>query len=140
LGNPSRRQHESVVDAVVEALTERGANLHEIAMCMHFAIPAAVFEHHFDGLYGPYNHAIWRFVDERWPSSTVRKNGGMLLDLEGLFEEQARQIGVMNVWSENSLAELPALTHTRDGKKNPIGPSGREVQRRNLIVVKRCCA
>jgi len=127
-GDPSRREHESVVDAIVNALVDRGYSRDEITMCMELALPASAFMHRFDGTYGACNRALCEFVEKQWPCAVTRKNGGMLLDLESLFEEQARRAGV-TYWAENSLAEFPALAHTRDGKDS---------SRRNLIIVKRC--
>ena len=136
-GMPTR-QNVSVVHSIVEEFGKKRISPDEISMRMQFAIPGAVFEHRFDHpSYGDYNRALWKFIISEWPSSLERRNGSMFLDLEGLFENQARQLGVRDVQAENSLAELPSLAHTRDGKKNPVGPDGREVERRNLIVVKR---
>lgn len=128
IGKPSRK-HVSVVYSIVEALKERGARASEINMCMLYCVPAEVFEHRLDHpQYGSYNHELGKFVDTLWPGCTARKNGAMFLDLESLFIAQALDVGVRHTWAMNSLSDLPALAHTRDGK---------DPSRRNLFVVKR---
>jgi len=127
-GNPTR-PHVSVVNAIVEAFLERGATLRDISMCMMFSISASLFTHSLIDLnHGTYNYALWEFIKGRWPSGVVRHKNNMLLSLEMLFEEQAREAGVRNVWYTNSLEEFPRLAHTRDG----LGSD-----RRNLFIVKR---
>ena len=123
---PSRK-HFSIVNAIVEAFEERGMTRKDITMSMSFAIPSVLFNHPFNGTYGPSNKSIYKFLKRHWPTSVTKKNGGMSLDLEELFEEQARAVGV-NFCIGNSLAEFPALAHTRDGK---------DPNRRNLFILKR---
>jgi hypothetical protein len=105
-----------------------------ITMSMHFALPAESFEHSFEHpLHGEYNRRLAELLEEQWPSAIARKNHkGILLDLGSLFKEQALNAGVSEAKVMDSLAELPYLTHTRDGRD----PSG-ERKLRNLIVVKR---
>lgn len=129
VGGTPGREHISVVRSIVAALKKRGVRPGEVTMCMLFSIPVETFGHSFDHPeYGAYNRALETFINERWPDCTTRGNGGMFLDLERLFVEQARQEKVQGAWAMLSLRECPALAHTRDGK-------GRE--RRNLIIVKR---
>ena len=130
---PITREHVSVVNAVVSAFRENDIAPHQISMRMLFSIPAAVFEHRFDHpQHGQYNLALFRFLNERWPMSIIRRNGAMYLDLETLFEEQARSAGIMYALAmcPLTLAEFPGLTHTRR--------DGRDPSERNLVVVKRC--
>lgn len=49
----------------------------------------------------------------------------MLINLEGLFKEQAFEAGV-HAWTDNSLAKYQELTHTY-----------RDTNKRNLVVIKR---
>ena len=116
------RENVSVVESIVEAFQERGVPANEISMRMEFAIPAAVFEHRFDGVDGDHNRRLCELIRDPkkgWPSA-ISKNGGnsFFLDLEALFEEQTRQAGVTDALAENSLAEFPFLAHTRNGQ-NP---------------------
>lgn len=129
MGKPTRR-HISVVNAILDALMERGAALDAVQMCMLFSIPAARFEHDFNHVaHGEYNHKLAKFINDRWHNGTIIcHRGGMFLDLEVLFEEQAYQAGVTNTLCMYSLSELPHLAHTRDGKGS---------DRRNLIIIKR---
>ncbi len=127
-GKPSR-PHSSVVDAIVAEFKKRGITPYEIAMCMHFAIPAESFEHRFSHpRYGEFNRELEKFINRRWPKCTVSGDNSMFLNLEFVFEEQAKQAGVWMVGAMNSLAEFPEFAHTRDGK---------DPGRRNLIIVKR---
>ena len=130
LGEQRKRLHLSVVDAIVDAFKKRGIAPSKVTMTMHFSIPTAVFEHRFDEKYRAFqNRALLKFV-RKWPGCTDRVNvNGFLLSLEELFKSQARQAGVGDISVANNLSELPALAHTRDGKNH---------DRRNLIVVKRC--
>jgi hypothetical protein len=129
MGATPYREHLSVVHSIIEAFAEKGLAPKTIKMCMQFAIPAEVFEHRFDHpRHGPFNRALKKFVDERWPGCTTEKDGRMFLNLEFLFEEQAKQAGVRNVWAINSLAVFPLLAHTHDG---------RDPRARNLFLVKR---
>ncbi|MCX6786432.1 MAG: hypothetical protein NTU85_01255 [Candidatus Kaiserbacteria bacterium] len=130
IGEPNR-EYISVVHTIVKALHDRKVPIHEITMCMHFAIPTMMFEHRFDNpSYGSYNQALASLINSRWPSGIRRKNNSsVFISLEDIFEEQARQMGIREVWTGNSLSELPALAHTHDGK---------DTRRRNLIVIKRC--
>ncbi len=128
-GEPTRGNM-SVVNAIVDALGERGVTPERIAMCMLFSIPTMAFEYRLNHpQYGHYNRALSKFIRRKWPSSARENNNSMFLDLESLFEEQARQVCVRNVRSEKSLVEFPCLAHTYDGQDS---------FRRNLIVVKRC--
>ena len=128
LGKPSRR-HVSVVYAIIEELLKKGESLNEIVMCMMFSVPAESFDHHpMHPEYGTYNRELIKMIDMLWDGSTVRKNGCVFLDLESVFVNQAREIGVRCAWAIHSLREFPALAHTRDGK---------DPSRRNLFVVKR---
>lgn len=129
VGEPTRK-HVSVVDAIIEAFSERGIPPSKIAMNMNFAVPAAAFGHRLDDECpgAPYNRALLTFVRERWPLAAVSTDEKMFLDLGCLCEEQAFRAGVQNVWATNSLSEFPALAHTHDGKG---------ADRRNLFIVKR---
>lgn len=129
MGATPCREHLSVVHAIIEAFAKKGLAPETVKMCMQFAIPADVFEHRFDHpRYGTFNRALKKFVDKRWSGCTTEENGRMFLNLEFLFEEQAKQAGVRNVWAMNSLAVFPLLAHTHDG---------RDPQARNLFLVKR---
>ncbi|MHB1163501.1 MAG: hypothetical protein ACYCZZ_03210 [Minisyncoccota bacterium] len=129
MGTPTRK-HVSVVDAIIDAFKQKSAAIHRMTMCMQFSISAEAFEHRFDHpQHGAYNRALAAFIDAKWPGSALRKTAdGLLLNLESVFIEQARQAGIRNVWTFLSLNECPELAHTRDGKKP---------DRRNLILVKR---
>ena len=128
-GGQPIRTNISVVHAIVKTFAERGVHAYEISMRMELSIPVGVFEHRFDHPeYGEFNKALWKFLIEQWPSGCIRENGSMFLDLEELFKEQARHLGVRDVQSENSLAEFPDLWHTRkDGDSS----------KRNLFIFKR---
>jgi len=127
-GKPSRKRV-SIVYAMIEALAKRGAAPEDINMCMQFSIPTEMFEHSPDHPeYGAYNRALATLADTLWHGCVIRKNGSVFLDMESLFVEQAREVGIRCVWAMNSLAEFPALAHTRD----TTDPS-----RRNLFVIKR---
>ncbi len=129
MGATPVREHLSIVHAIIEAFAKKGLAPGMISMCMQFAIPADVFEHRFDHpRHGAFNQALKKFVDKRWPGCTTEKNGGMFLNLEFLFEEQAAQAGVRNAWAMNSLAVFPLLAHTHDGRNS---------RARNLFLVKR---
>lgn len=130
IGKPTRK-HISVVHSIVDAFMERGIPADEIAVCMKFSIPTDAFEHQFDHpQFGEYNRALAMFVDKRWPGCTSRKNGnGMFLSLECVFLKQTIEAGIHRWVAEKSLTECTDLAHTRDGK---------DPNRRNLIVVKRC--
>ena len=126
--NKPSRKHVSVVNAIVQAFKEHYlVPPNGISMTMHFAIPIEAFEHRLDDVR---NQMLMEFINGHW-CNAVHKNGGntFYLDLESLFEQQARKVGVRDVSAMNSLAEFPRLAHTRDGK---------DKGRRNLIVVKRC--
>ena len=131
LGKPTRKLS-SIVYAIMEAFSERGANADETSMCMLFSIPSSKFEHRFDHPeYGTYNRALSDFIENRWPSGIRKNDNGVFLDLENIFLEQTREVGIhQNAWVDHSLAEHEHkdLAHTRDGK---------DPRRRNLIVVKR---
>ncbi|MHB0865518.1 MAG: hypothetical protein ACYC1Y_01255 [Minisyncoccota bacterium] len=129
IGTPTRK-HVSIVDAIIDAFKQKSVAIHRMTMCMQFSISAEAFEHRFDHpQHGAYNRALASFIDEKWPASAMRKTAdSLLLNLESVFIEQARQAGIRNVWTFLSLSECPDLAHTRDGKKP---------DRRNLILVKR---
>jgi hypothetical protein len=129
LGEPTRR-HVSIVDAIIEAFLERGISPNDIVMCMLFAIPAKEFVHSFSHPeYGLYNYRLCEFIHKnQWSNGMDSQKNLLYLDLEMIFQEQARQNGVQNVFFGCSLDEFPALVHTRDGG----GPN-----RRNLVVIKR---
>ena len=119
----------SVVYAIIEEFLKKGEQLNEIVMCMLFSIPTGLFDHHpMHSEYGAYNRALVSLVDTLWYGSTVRKDGNVFLDMESIFVNQAREVGVRRAWATHSLREFPALAHTRDGK---------DPSRRNLFVVKR---
>lgn len=127
-GSPSRR-HVSVVHAIVEAFRSRGVHPERIRMTMLFAIPTETFEHRFDHPYlGDFNRKLGAFINARWPGCTVWNSGGVFLNLEFLFLEQATQAGVRDLDAMRSLTDCPRLAHTRDGN---------DPNRRNLYVVKR---
>lgn len=128
LGKPSR-QHMSIVYAVIEEFLKRGESLNRIAMCMLFSIPTELFDHHpRHPEHGAYNRALVTMVDTLWHGSTVRKDENVFLDMESVFVNQAREMGVRCAWATHSLRNFPSLAHTRDGK---------DPSRRNLFVVKR---
>lgn len=123
------RKHVSVVNAIIEKLRERGAASSEIVMVLLFSIPAKEFQHSENHpQYGKFNRALTDYVDARWPCGVFRKDDETYLDLEQVFVEQARQDGIRQCWAGHSLSKYPFLSHTRDGK---------DVERRNLVVVKR---
>jgi len=131
MGKPTRR-NVSVVGSIVESFKERGVQPIDMSMCMLFAIPPGVFEHSFkDEECGEYNEALFEFIDGRWADGAFKMNGSAFLDLENIFEAQARDAGVSSVSVKDSLSDLPSLTHTRDGKNLE------NLDRRNLIAVKR---
>ncbi len=118
-GKPTRGNI-SVVESLIEAFLELGVPAEEITMRMEFSIPATVFEHRFNGPDGEHNHKLWEFIQEQWPTAAVQRNGGILLDLEELFERQAREAGVTDARAENSLPELPNLVHSRNSTKSNL--------------------
>ena len=138
-GNPTRKNI-SVISAVIDGLSERGVRRNEIAASLQLAIPAWAFRRQFNHpMWGGYNKAFMDFVGRRWPHGIVLQNkNNMLIDLEGLFRDQANEAGVFNVRTENSLEKYPALTYSYDDKKNPIDQDGQELNRRNLLMFKRC--
>lgn len=128
-GKGSRREHQSVVDAIADKFWQRGVPKRDIAMVMMFSIPAEAFEHRFDHpTYGEYNRLLDDFVRTRWPDCMTNGDNSMFLSLERVFAEQAVQHGISKVSACYSLAEFPRLAHTRDGGAR---------DRRNLIVVRR---
>lgn len=128
VGRPTRR-HISIVYALIDALKELGARTGDINMCMLYSIPSESFEHRLDHPeHGHYNRALGKLIDTLWPGCTNRKGNSIFLDMESLFIAQALEVGVRHTWAMNSLADFPALAHTRDGK---------DPSRRNLFVVKR---
>lgn len=128
-GKGPRREHQSVVDAIIDKFWQRGVPKRDIAMVMMFSIPAEAFEHRFDHpTYGEYNRRLDDFVRTQWPGCMTDGDGSMFLSLERVFAEQAVQQGVSKVSAYYSLAEFPRLAHTRDGSNR---------DRRNLIVVRR---
>jgi hypothetical protein len=128
IGNPSRA-HVSVVGFVLDAFRRRGHPASHVSMCLQFAIPADLFEHRFDHpKHWQYNQDLVFFVNRNWPGCTIETGNGVCLDLEAVFTDQARGVGVRHVWTARSLAEYPDLAHTRDGK---------DPSRRNLFIVKR---
>lgn len=129
MGKKPRREHQSVVDAIVDKFWQRGVPKRDIVMVMMFSIPAKAFEHRFDHpSYGEYNRRLDAFVRTQWPGCMTDGDGSMFLSLERIFAEQAVQQGVSKVSAYYSLAEFPRLAHTRDGGAR---------DRRNLIVVRR---
>ncbi len=129
MGKKPRREHQSVVDAIVDKFWQRGVPVRDIVMVMMFSIPAEAFEHQFDHpTYGEYNRRLDAFVRTQWPGCTTNGDSSMFLNLERVFAEQAVQQGVSKVSAYYSLAEFPRLAHTRDGGAR---------DRRNLIVVRR---
>jgi len=128
-GEGPRREHQSVVDTIVDKFRHRGVSKRDIAMVMMFSIPAKAFEHRFDHpTYGEYNRRLDALVRTRWPGCMSDGDNSMFLSLERIFAEQAVQHGISKVSAIHSLAEFPRLAHTRDGK---------DTGRRNLIVVRR---
>jgi len=128
-GKQPRREHQSVVDAIVDKFWRRGVPKRDIAMVMMFSIPTEAFEHRFDHpTYGEYNRLLDDFVRTRWPDCMTNGDNSMFLSLERVFAEQAVQHGISKVSAIYSLAEFPRLAHTRDGGSR---------DRRNLIVVRR---
>lgn len=128
IGSPSRK-HGSIVDAIVEAFENKGTATNEILLCMLLSIPTRAFEHRFDHpQYGAYNRTLFDYINRRWHGCTAHTTSeSMFLDLESVFMEQARSLGVRQVWATYSLAHYPAFAHTRDGHSP---------HRRNLILVK----
>lgn len=128
LGKPSRR-HVSIVYTIIEELLKKGEPLNEIVLYMMFCMPAELFDHHpMHPEYGPYNRKLVEMIDTLWNGSTVRKDGNVFLDMESVFVNQAREMGIRRAWATHSLRDFPALAHTRDGK---------DPSRRNLFVIKR---
>lgn len=120
------RKHVSVVGAIIEKFGERGILPVHILMRMMFSISAAAFVHPLNHpQYGAYNRTLEGFINNRWPRGAIRQNGNLLVNLEGLFEEQAYQAGLTCVSVTHSLAEFSNLAQ-HDGKE------------RNLYIVKRC--
>lgn len=128
VGEPTRK-HVSVVHSIIDAFKERGVPAKYVEMCMQFSIPTEVFEHDFNHpQYGRYNRQLGEFVDGLWPDCTVRKNGGLLLNLEHVFMQQAARAHIASARTAERLDGHPYLAHTHDGE---------DPSRRNLFIVKR---
>lgn len=128
LGRKSITEEPGIVNAVINEFLKQGASVERISMCMVFSIP--LYKRQFNhSIYGPGNIALWGIISKQWPAGATRKNGDMILNLEGLFTEQARRRGVQDIQTTLPLTEFPDLPHTYDGKSAP--------NLRYLAIVKR---
>lgn len=128
MGRKSITEEPGIVNAIINALLEQAASVEEISMCMVFSIPP--YKRQFNHpIHGPKNIASWGIISKQWPTGASRKNGDMILNLEGLFMEQAQQRGVKDIQTMLPLTEFPDLPHTYDGKGDP--------NLRYLAIVKR---
>lgn len=132
---PSRK-HESVVEAIVEAMRKRNVSPDAIVIRGYFSLPRKCFEHPFEHPeYGEYNLKMAAYVSARWGNDCVSvedtdEGQSAFLDIPFLLVHQANELGVADAACEHSFKLSGPFAHTRH-------PVQRLRNERNLCIVHR---
>ena len=94
-------KHNGIVDMVLKKFIDDGAPFHQVSMCLFFVrrhrdtlLPLD------DTLSGARNKMVTRYIEKNWPHCRIERDEiGAKLNLESLFIEQIRRLGVRQGWS-----------------------------------------